>query len=155
MTLRAVSAKSSWLTPLAVLAPILAIIVASVWALTVFPPLVLVMIAAGLAVTAVAGQRTYGARLALAVAGLTLVAGVVALFVSFWAFVVGPVCGKDMVDAWRWVPFAAGALVYFALGSYGFRTERAHSIVPLALVAGLIVMLVLVALVPGTQGFCD
>ena len=150
MALRAVSAKSSWLTPLAVLVPILATVVAAFWALNVRQSLILEIIAGGLAVTAIAGSFTYGALRALAVAGLALVASVVALYLSLVVFKGIAVCGKDIPGAWFWIPFTGGALVYFALGSYGFRTRRAHSIVPLALLGGVMAMLQLVALVPGT-----
>jgi hypothetical protein len=155
MATRAVSAGRDWLTPLAVLVPILATAAATFWALTFWPPLMLVTIAGGLAVTAFAGTRTYGAGTALAVAGLTLVAGVVALFLATVTLSSGSICGKTVAGAWQWVPFAGGALVYFALGTYGFRTDRPHSIVPLALLGGVIAMLILLALVPGTPGYCD
>jgi len=61
MVTRAVSARGS-LTPLAVLVPILATLVGSSWAFTIFPPLALLAIAAGLTATAVAGHYTYGIR---------------------------------------------------------------------------------------------
>ena len=84
MELRAVSAES-WLTPLAVLVPIAGTLVLAAWAFTIFPPLDLLVIVGGLAMT---------------------------------------------------------ALVFFALGSFGFRTQRAAAIVPMALV-------------PGTPGTCE
>jgi hypothetical protein len=156
MVTRAVSAGRDWLTPLALLVPILATVAATLWALTFWPPLMLVTIAGGLTVTAFAGARTYGVRTALAVGALTLIAGAVGLFVSFWAALSSSsICGKSVADTWQWLPFAGGVLVYFALGSYGFRSNRAYAVVPLALFAGVIAILVLIALLPGTQGYCD
>jgi hypothetical protein len=84
MELRAVSAES-WLTPLAVLVPIAGTLVLAAWALTIFPPLDLLVIVGGLAMT---------------------------------------------------------ALVFFALGGFGFCTQRAATIVPMALV-------------PETPGTCE
>jgi hypothetical protein len=51
MELRAVSAES-WLTPLAVLVPIAGTLVLAAWAFTIFPPLDLLVIVGGLAMTA-------------------------------------------------------------------------------------------------------
>ena len=47
-----------------------------------------------------------------------------------------------------------GALVFFAVGSFGLRTHRA-SIVPLALLAAVLAMLLMFAVVPGAQGACE
>jgi hypothetical protein len=153
MELRAVSARD-WLTPLAVLVPILATLAAAVAALTTWP-LIPVAIAAGLAVTAVAGRRTYGARISLSTAGVTLVAGVVALFISFWAVLSTSICGKSIADAWLWLPWTGGVLVYLAVGIYGFRAARPVFVVPIGLLFGVITLLVLMRLVPGTPGYCD
>jgi len=154
MVARAVSARD-WLTPLAVLVPILGTVVGGIWALTRWPPLVLLVIVGGLAVTAMAGKGPYGARVSLVVAILALVAGFIGLFV---ALVIGfntSICGKTISGAWAWVPLAGGALVYFGLGSYGLRTGRSLYVVPLALLSGVLTALLLVALVPGTPGYCD
>jgi hypothetical protein len=152
--LRAVSAREA-LTPLAVLVPILATVAGSFWALTVFPPLIVLIVAVGLTLTALAGKRSCGSRHALAVAGFTLIAAVGAVFLVLWFFVSSSTCGKVVDGAWQWLPFTVGALVYFALGIYGFRTDRATAIVPMALIGGVIATLVLLTLVPGTPGFCD
>jgi hypothetical protein len=154
MELRAVSART-WLTPLAVLLPILGTLVAAFAAVVTWPPLVLVAAAAGLAVTAIAGRRTYGVRSSLAIAGVTLVAGVIAFFVFIAASLSTSICGKQIADAWLSVPLMGGALVYFVVGTYGFRTARALSVVPMALLFGVLTMLVLIRVVPGTPGFCD
>jgi hypothetical protein len=154
MELRAVSARS-WLTPLAVLVPILATLAAGLAALATWPPLIPVAIAAGLAITAVAGRRTYGARRSLATAAVTLVAGVVALFISLWAVLTTSICGKSIADAWLWVPWTGAVLVYLAVGIYGFRILRPVVVVPMGLLVGVITLLVLIRVVPGTPGFCD
>jgi hypothetical protein len=154
MELRAVSARD-WLTPLAVLVPILATLVAAVAALVTWPPLILGAVATGLAVTAVAGRRTYGARISLATAGVTLVAGVVASFIFLWAVLSTSICGKSIADAWVWVPWTVATLVYLAVGSYGFRTLRPVFVVPMGLLCGAFTLLALVRVVPGTPGYCD
>jgi hypothetical protein len=154
MVTRAVPARSL-LTPLAVLVPILGTVLGAFWALTVWPPLALLAIAAGFAFTAVAGRRTYGVRRSLVAAALTVVAGAVALML--WALF-GPftsICGKSLDTAWLWLPYTGGALVYFVLGSFGFRTFRASSVVPMAFLFGVLMMFLLVAAVPGTPGFCE
>ena len=153
--LRAVSARTSWLTPLAVLVPILATLIGTLWAVTVFPPLALLVVVGGLAVTAFSGRHTYGVRSSLVAASLTLVAGVVAFFLSFAVLDSTSICGKVVPDRWLWVPPTGGALVYFALGSFGFRTGRASAVVPLAYLGGVVTIFLLVAALPGTQGVCD
>jgi hypothetical protein len=45
--------------------------------------------------------------------------------------------------------------VYFVLGSFGFRTFRASSVVPMAFLFGVLMTFLLVAAVPGTPGFCE
>jgi ABC-type enterochelin transport system permease subunit len=152
--LRAVSVRGV-LTPLAVLVPILATVAAATWALTVFPPLILVAVAGGLTATAFAGKRPYGIGTSLVTGGVTLVAGAVGLFIVLVVSFSSSICGKTIADAWVWVPLTGGALVYFALGIYGFLTDRAPYVVPMALLFGVLMMLLLIYLVPGSPGFCD
>jgi hypothetical protein len=155
MVARAVTARD-WLTPLAVLVPILATAAAALVALASWPPLVPVAVLLGLAVTARAGRRTYGVRISLLTALLTLVADVVALFIAFAVSINNAsVCGKTIADGWLWLPWTGGVLVYFAVGTYGLRTGRALFLVPLALLFGVLTVLTLIALVPGTHEFCD
>jgi hypothetical protein len=45
--------------------------------------------------------------------------------------------------------------VFLALGGWGLRTHRAIWVVPLASLAGVLLLLALTALVPGTPGTCD
>jgi hypothetical protein len=154
MELRAASARSL-LTPLAVLVPILATVVFAAWAFTTWPPLALVAISGGLAVTAVAGRYTCGVRTALVSAAFTLLAAVVALPLWYALAINTSICGKTVDSAWEWLPPTVGVLVFFAMGSRGFRTDRASSMVPMALLFGILVTLLLVAAVPGTQGACE
>jgi hypothetical protein len=77
MITRAVSARR-WLAPLAVLVPIGATLAGAAWAVTVSPPLALLVIAGGLVATAAGGHRAYGTRASLVAAAWTLLAGVAA-----------------------------------------------------------------------------
>jgi hypothetical protein len=151
---RAASARSL-LTPLAVLVPILATAVGAFLGLTTWPPLSLVAIVVGLTVTAVAGRYTYGVRASLVPAAFTLGAG--ALAFPFWYAISinTSICGKTIDTGWAWLPPTIGVLVFFAMGSSGFRTDRAASMVPMALLFGILVTLLLVAVVPGTHGACE
>ena len=94
-------------------------------------------------------------RISLATAGLTLGVSVVAFVVFAWASWTTSICNKTIADGWLWLSVAAGALVYFTVGSYGFRTGREVFVVPMALFFGALTVLALFYLVPGTQGFCD
>ena len=155
MEARAVSAGKSWLTPLVVLVPILATVVGGFLALTFWPPLALLAIPVGLAITGLAGTRTCGARLALGTAGLTLVAS----WFGFWIYYAGSltpsICNKAISGGWHAIGLTCGALVYFAVGTYGFRTKRALLVVPFALILGVIAMLMLLSLAPGPSALCD
>jgi hypothetical protein len=154
MAARAVSARD-WLTPLAVLVPILATVVAAFVVLNLRPPLTLAPVPAGLAVTAIAGRRTPGIPLSLATAFLTFAAGGVAFLIFATVGYSSSICGKTVTDGWLWIAVTAGALVYFAVGIFGFRTSREVFVVPLGLLFGALTVLALFFLVPGTPGFCD
>jgi hypothetical protein len=150
----AVSARAS-LTPLAVLVPILATVVGAFWAFTVFPPLALLVIAGGLAVTAYAGRPTYGARRSVAAAGCTLLVCPVVFIVSYVVAINTSICGKNMGSGWTALACVLGALIFFALGSLGVRNYHAAWVTPMALVAGVLGMLLVLAVAPGTPGFCE
>jgi hypothetical protein len=153
MVTRAVSAENV-LTPLAVLLPILATAVGP-WlgleggALVVVPVLVV-----GFATTGVAGHFTYGACVSLVTAALTLLTGFVAILLWYAVSIGTSLCGKYIDSAWAWLPLTGGALV-FVLGSIGFRSGRPWSVVPLALLAGVLAVVAIAAAVPGTQGTCE
>jgi hypothetical protein len=155
MVARAVSARRDWLTPLAVLVPILATLASAAWAFTLFPPLDLLVIPCGLAVTAFAGSGTLGARTSLVAGACTLLAGLAAVLLWYGVSIDTSICGKEVDQAWRSFAYALGALVFFALGSFGLRTDRATSIVPLALLAGVVAMLTVLVAAPGTPGVCE
>ncbi len=152
----AVSAGKSWLTPLVVLVPILATLVGGFLALFVWPPLVLVVIAVGLAITALAGARPYGTRLSLGAAGLALGAS----FIAFWIYIAvsigaSSICNKAISGGWHAIGLTGGALVYLAVGTCGFRTKHPLLVVPFALILGVVAMLVLFSLAPGPWAACD
>jgi len=156
---RAVSASKGWLTPLAVLAPILATPIAGGLAWEWLGRNVgLATVAVGLTITAVVGHRTYGARLALGTAALTLVASWFAfLFALGVAFGVGCNFHAFPSGAWVALPPACGVLVYFAVGTVGFRFRRRLALlaVPLGLILGMCTMLGLFLLpAAGTWSQC-
>jgi hypothetical protein len=155
MATRAVSAGKDWLTPLAVLVPILAMLVGAGWAFTFFPPLAILVICVGLAATAAAGRRTYGTRTSLIAGACTLPAALVAFAVWVAASINTSLCGKNLGNGWVVLAYAVGALAFFALGSFGLRTHRAASIVPLALLAGVLATLLVSVVAPGTPGICE
>ena len=152
--LRAVSARES-LTPLAVLIPIGAMLVGGFWALVTFPPLAILMIGGGLAATAAAGRRTYGARTSLVAGACCLPAALVAFWLWWVVSINTSICGKTVSSDWTGLACIAGALVFFALGSFGFRTGRAASIVPMALLAAVLTMLLVFGVAPGPMGTCE
>jgi hypothetical protein len=154
MVARAVSARAL-LTPLAVLVPILVTVVGAAVAVTIFPPLALLVIAAGLAVTAVAGRATYGARVSLVAAGCTLLACPVAFFVWWAASINLSICGKNVGSVWTVLACILGALIFFGVGSFGLHTYRAIAIMPMALFAAVLTMLLVFAVAPGAPGFCE
>ena len=154
MVARAVPARGL-LAPLAVLVPILATVVGAAVAFTVFPPLALLVIAIGLTVTAFAGRPTYGTRVSLVAATCTLLACPVVFFI-WWAISINTsICGKDVGSAWTVLACILGALVFFAVGSFGLRTYRAVAIMPMALLAAVLAMLLMFAVAPGAPGFCE
>ena len=151
------SAAKEWLAPLPVLVAILATVTGTFAAVVRWPPLALLAIAGGLALTAVVGRRRYGARVSVAAGAVSLVA---AFFVFYlWAAGFGPylfssVCGKHVDSAWVWAPFTGGALSFGAAGSWGLRTYRLWAVALAVVLAGVVILL-LVAAVPGTPGVCE
>jgi hypothetical protein len=154
MVTRAVSA-GKLLTPLAVLVPILATSIGWLFALAGGTPFVVLALVVGFSATAVGGRFTYGVGTSLVTTTLTLLASFVAFAVWVALSFHTPICGKTIEGAWRWLPVAVGALVFFVVGSIGVRTGRARSIVPLSLVLGVLAMAALIVVVPGVQGTCE
>ena len=154
MELRAAPARETP-APLAVLVPSLATVVGAAWAFTIFPPLALLVIGAGLWPTALGGRSTYGARVSLVAAACTVLTCPVAFFL-WWAVCINTsICGKDIGIVWTVLACFLGAIVFFGLGSFGVRTYRATSIMPPALLAGVLAMLAVLAVAPGAPGFCE
>ena len=154
MVARAVSA-TKWLAPLAVLVPLVATLIGAAWAWTISPPLVIPVAVGGLVVTAAAGRRHYGIRVPLLAATWTLLAVPVALFLWVAVILNTSICGKNIDGSWTASACVAGAVVFFALGSFGLRSYRATAIVPLALLAGVLTVLLVWAVAPGSPGYCD
>jgi hypothetical protein len=152
--LRAVSVRGV-LTPLAVLVPILATVLGAAAAFILFPPLALLVIAVGLVVTGFAGRTTYGARVSVAAGGCTLLALPIAFVIWLWAGIDSSLCGKDVGSVWIALAATLGVLVFLGTGSFGLRTYRALAIMPLAFLAAVITMLLVVGVAPGSHSFCE
>ena len=60
-----------------------------------------------------------------------------------------------MGGAWTALACGVGAVVFLALGSFGLRTYRPMSIMPLALLAGEFAMFLVFLVAPGTAGVCE
>ena len=105
--------------------------------------------------TAVTGRRHDGSRMPLVAATWTLLAVPVALFLWVAVILDTSICGKNVDDGWTAFACSLGAIVFFALGSFGLRSYRATSIVPLALLAGVLTVLLVFAVAPGAPGYCD
>ena len=161
MSTRAVSA-GRWLTPLAVLIPIAATPIVAVWVFTLDmgpggarPLFGLLVLVSGLVAIALTGRLTIGLRISVVTAILTWLVALVAEPFWFVLSINTSVCGKEVAGAWEWLPPTGGALMFLAAGSWGLRTHRSFTVVPLASLLGLLVLFGLLALVPGTQGVCE
>jgi len=115
----------------------------------------LLVLGGGLTAIAIAGRLTYGLRVAVVTAILTWVVAFVAWPLWYLVAINTSVCGKDVPAAWEWVPPAGGTLAFLVAGSWGLRTHRGFTAVPLAGLLGFFVLFGLLALVPGTQGVCE
>ena len=105
--------------------------------------------------TAVGGRATYGARVSLVAGACTLLASPVAFFLWWVAAINTSICGKDVDTVWKMLAYVLGTLVFLTLGSLGVRTYRAAAVVPMALLAAVLAMLLVLAAAPGTPGFCE
>jgi hypothetical protein len=108
-----------------------------------------------LALTASAGRRRYGIRVPLLAATSTLLATPVALFLQVAVILNTSICGKDIDGSWAAFACILGAVVFFAIGSFGLRSHRATAIVPPGLLAGGLTVLLVFAVAPGSPGYCD
>jgi hypothetical protein len=153
MVARAVSAGNV-LTPLAVLVPILATPLLAIWIAPSRAGAVLVL-AAGFALISVAGHFTYGRRRSVLSAILTWVVVVVSFPLFLEISIKTSICGKNIDAAWEWLAPTAALLVYLAVGGYALTARRAVWAAPLGYVAGFVVLVLLLAAVPGTPGVCE
>ena len=159
MELRAVPAERL-LAPLAVLVPIGATPILVLWLLgqgpaATGPALALLALTGGLVAVAVAGRANDGALVAIYTAFLTWAVVLLALPVWYSIDIDTSACGKTLSTTWEWLPPTGGALVFLAVGWWGVRTHRNFTMVPLAGPLGVLVLLLLVAAVPGIQGTCE
>ena len=154
MVTRAVSARR-WLTPLAVLVPILATPLVGIWIAPKSRVAALVVLVAGLLAISAAGHFTYGRRKSVLSAVLTWTALVVSFPVFLLISINTSICGKDIAAAWAWLPPSAALLAFFAVGAWGLVAHRAFWAAPLGYVIGFVILILLLAAVPGTPGFCE
>ena len=154
MVTRAVPA-SRLLTPLAVLVPILATPLVALWIAPKSRIAALLVLVAGLVAISVAGHFTYGRRRSVLSAILTWITLVVSFPFFFGISIHTSICGKNIDAAWEWLPPTAGLLAFFAVGAWGLNEYRASWAAPLGYIAGFVVMVLLLAAVPGTPGFCE
>ena len=155
MATRAVSAGKSWLTPLAVLVPILATPLLAIWISPKSRVAALLVLVGGLVAISAAGHFTYGRRKSVLSAILTWIALIASFPVFFLISINTSICGKDIQAAWEWLPPTAALLVFFTVGSWGLSTYRAFWAAPLGYLIGFVVMVLFIVAVPGTPGFCE
>jgi hypothetical protein len=154
MVTRAVSA-SRLLTPLAVLVPILATPLLALWIAPTSWAGALLVLVAGLTAISVAGHLTYGRRRSVLSAVLTWVILIVSFPVFLGISINTSICGKNIAASWEWLPPAAALLAYFAVGVWGLSAHRASWAAPLGYAVGFVVLVLLLASVPGTPGICE
>lgn len=154
MAARAVSARR-WLTPLAVLVPILATPLFAIWIAPKSRVAALLILVGGLVAISAAGHFTYGRRKSVLSAMLTWIALLFSFPVFFVISINTSICGKDIAAAWEWLPPTAALLAFFAVGSWGLGAYRAFWAAPVGYVIGFVILVLLLAVVPGTPGFCE
>jgi hypothetical protein len=156
MVTRAVSAGRDWLTPLAVLVPILAApVLAVLFGAGGHQALRLLLIFGGLAAIAVVGYFTYGVLTSVVAAVLTWLLAAFS-FVVFWEIDINTsLCGKNITAGWGWLPPTLGGLTFLAVGGWALQTRNGKWGVPLGYAAGFAVLMLLLLLVPGTTGTCE
>jgi hypothetical protein len=154
MELRAVSAAKV-LTPLAVLVPILATPLIAIWIAPRSRGVALLVLVGGLVAISATGHFTYGRRRSVLSAILTWIALIASFPIFFLISINTSICGKDIDPAWEWLPPTAALLAFFAVGGWGLSAYRAFWAAPLGYVVGFVVLLLLLAAVPGAPGFCE
>jgi len=155
MATRAVSAGKDWLTPLAVLTPILAAPVVVVLFGVGGQASRLLLLLGGLALVAVVGYFTYGVLTSVIAAALTWLLAVVS-FAVFWAIDINTsICGKDIAGGWGWLPPTLGGIAFFAVGAWALKARHGRWGVPLGYAVGFAVLVLALLAVPGTVGTCE
>jgi hypothetical protein len=154
MATRAVSARG-WLTPLAVLVPILATPLLAIWIAPKSRIAALLVLVAGLVAISAAGHFTYGRRKSVVSAILTWIVLLFSFPLFFLISINTSICGKDIAAAWVWLAPTAAVLAFFAVGCWGLGTYRAFWAAPLGYVIGFVVLVLLLAAVPGVPGLCE
>jgi hypothetical protein len=155
MVTRAVSAGKDWLTPLALLVPIIAAPAVAILVGVGSSARVLLLLFAGLAVVAVVGYFTYGVLTAVLAAVLTWLLAVVS-FLVFWAISINTsVCGKVIAAGWGWLPPTLGGLAFFAVGGWALQAHHGKWGVPLGYAVGFTLLTLTLLAVPGTVGTCE
>jgi hypothetical protein len=144
-----------WLTPLAVLVPILGAPLGAIWIAHNHGVSAVLLLVGGLTAIAVVGHFTYGLGRSVAAAILTWGAMIASFPVFFIISINTSICGKDIAAGWAWLPPAAGLAVFAAVGAWGLRTRHGSWGVPLGYVLGFVVLIALLGAVPGTPGFCE
>jgi len=155
MATRAVSAGKSWLTPLAVLVPILATPLLAIWISPKSRVAALLVLVGGMVAISAAGHFTYGRRRSVLSAILTWIALIASFPVFYLISINTSICGKDIPAAWEWLPPTAALLVFFTVGGWGLGTYRAFWAAPLGYAIAFAVLVLLLVVVPGTPGFCE
>ena len=143
------------LTPLAVLIPILATPLVAIWIAPKSRGAALVVLVVGLIAISTAGHFTYGRRKSVLSAILTWGALIASFSFFFLISINTSICGKDIDATWEWLPPTAALLAFFAVGCWGLSAHRAFWAAPLGFVIGFAVLVLLLAAVPGTPGFCE
>jgi hypothetical protein len=155
MVTRAVSAGKDWLTPLALLVPIIAAPAVAILVGVGSSARVLLLLFAGLAVVAVVGYFTYGVLTAVLAAVLTWLLAVVS-FLVFWAVSINTsVCGKVIAAGWGWLPPTLGGLAFVAVGGWALQAHHGKCGVPLGYAVGFTLLTLTLLAVPGTVGTCE
>jgi hypothetical protein len=155
MVTRAVSAGKDWLTPLAVLVPILAAPALALLFGVGSSRFVLLWLCGGLVAVAVVGYFTYGLLTSVVAAVLTWLLAVFS-FLVFWEVSINTsICGKVIAAGWGWLAPTLGSLAFFAIGVWALRARHGKWGVPLGYAVGFTVLVLGLLAVPGTVGTCE
>jgi hypothetical protein len=124
---------------------------------TSFRPLAYFAIVVGLAISVLAGYRTFGPWLTLGTAGLAVAAGVLGLraLIAFDHAEYLVFCTKSMSIGWVYFGLACGALVFLLVGTVGFRARHPFAGILLAVILGVLVVDMAWSTAPGLPTNCS